>query len=146
MATDADGLRLAGLRILPEDKPDFPFWAEGELPSWTNPLLFRDDEPAKAVKYLVTFRQFGRLPVAVREGYLADRLALLPFPGSLVFWGAPHYRHLEQALPFAIQIPLLQHVGRHEGWKGLRVPQSGWMHEPLWRPMTATASSVRSGT
>lgn len=31
---DADGLRRVGLRILPDDQPDYPFWNEGELPSW----------------------------------------------------------------------------------------------------------------
>src|SRR5262249_53371079 len=44
--TDAEGLRRAGFRILPEDKPDFPFWSEGELPSWTKSFLFRDDAPS----------------------------------------------------------------------------------------------------
>jgi hypothetical protein len=66
--TDADGLRRAGLRILPDDQPDFPFWSEGELPSWAKAFLFRNDEPSKVVKYVVTFRQFGRLPAPVREG------------------------------------------------------------------------------
>src|SRR5262249_5927977 len=75
-ARDADGLRRAGLRILPEDKPDYPFWGEGKLPSWAKAFLYRHDEPAKAVKYLVTFRHFGRLPAAVRDGYLGGRLAL----------------------------------------------------------------------
>src|SRR5947209_7669417 len=28
-AADADGLHRVGLRFLPEDQPDFPFWAEG---------------------------------------------------------------------------------------------------------------------
>jgi hypothetical protein len=127
---DADGLRRAGLRILPEDKPDIACWSEGELPSWAKAFLFRDDEPAKAVKYLVTFRPFGRLPEAVRQGYLGGRLALLPFPGSLVFWGVERARRVFSALPLALQIPLLFNVNRHESPIGIRVPQAGVLHEP----------------
>jgi hypothetical protein len=129
-AADADGLRRAGLRILPEDKPDFPFWAEGDLPSWARPFLFRDDEPGRAVKYLVTFRQFGRLPAAVREAYLGGRLALLPFPGSLVFWGVERARAIYPQLPLGLQIPLLANVNRHESPIGIRVPQAGVFHLP----------------
>jgi hypothetical protein len=63
---DADGLRRAGLRVLPEDQPDYPFWSEGELPSWAQSLLFRDGEPAKGVKYLVTFVALRGLPARMR--------------------------------------------------------------------------------
>jgi hypothetical protein len=145
-ATDADGLLRAGLRILPEDKPDFPFWAEGELPSWTKLLLFRDDESTKAVKYLVTFRQFGRLPAAVREGYLADRLALLPFPGSLVFWGVDRARQIYKKLPLGLQIPLLANVNRRESPIGIRVPQAGVLFQPNADEPTIddTAGQVRN--
>lgn len=138
---DGDGLRRAGFRILPEDQPDFPFWSEGELPSWTRPLLFRDDEPGHAVKYLVTFRQFGRLPAPVREGYLGGRLALLPFPGSLVFWGVDRARRAYGQLPMALQIPLLANVDRHESPIGIRVPQAGVFHQPnADRPEYASAA------
>jgi hypothetical protein len=128
--TDADGLRRSGFRILPEDKPDFPFWSEGELPSWAKAFLLRKGEPAKGVKYLLTFRQFGRLPPSVREAYLGGRLALLPFPGSLAFWGAERARRLYQELPLALQIPLLANVNRHEFPIGIRVPQAGVLHQP----------------
>lgn len=127
---DAEGLRRAGLRILPEDKPDFPFWSEGELPSWAKSFVLRDNEPSKVVKYLVTFRQFGRLPAAVREGYLGGRLALLPFPGSLVFWGVDRARRVYPQLPLALQIPLLANVDRHESPIGIRVPQAGVFQQP----------------
>ncbi len=60
------------------------------LPSWTADFLL--SERAREVpKYLLTFRPFGRLPAAVRKAYLAGQLHLLPFPGSLVFWGVPGY-------------------------------------------------------
>jgi hypothetical protein len=128
-AADADGLRRAGFRILPEDSPDYPFWSEGELPSWAKSFLFRE-EPGEAVKYLVSFRPFGQLPAAVRKGYLGGRLALLPFPGSLVFWGVERPGHLHAQLPLALQIPLLANVNRHESPIGIRVPQAGVLHQP----------------
>jgi hypothetical protein len=124
-ATDVDGLRRAGLRVLPDEKPDFGFWAEGELPSWAKPLMLQDDDPVNDVKYLVTFRQFGRLPAAVREGYLGGRVALLPFPGSLVFWGVERARRIFPRMPLGLQIPLLANIDRRESPIGIRVPQAG---------------------
>ncbi len=122
-------LRQAGFRILPQDEdPLLPFWQEGPLPPWTEPFLWAGDQ-VRAVKYLLTFRPFGKLPAAVRKAYLEGRLHLLPFPGSLLFWGAQPYLRLQQELPFAMQVPLLHLVARHESWRDLRVPQSGWMHE-----------------
>ncbi len=122
-------LRAAGLRILPLDSAaDWP-WTDGPLPSWVSSLLWKENEPAGAVRYLLTFRPFAHLPAAVKSAYLEGRLHLLPSPASLLFWGPPPYLHLQEALPFAIQIPLLHVVGRHRAPGGLRVPQSGWIHE-----------------
>jgi len=140
-AADADGLHRAGLRIVPEDQPDFPFWSEGELPSWATQFLVRDDEPSDVVKYVVTFRQFGRLPAPVRERYLSGRLALLPFPGSLVFWGVERARLVYQQLPLALQIPLLANVDRHESPIGIRVPQAGVLHQPTAEQPTYTSAA-----
>jgi peptidase M28-like protein len=106
------------------------FWREHGLPSWTAPLLWRQDEPAAAVRHLLTFRPFAGLPEEVRRAYLAGELQLLPFPGSLVFWGAPPYRALARELTLALQIPLLHPIERSEDHLRLRVPQSGWLHEP----------------
>jgi hypothetical protein len=78
----------------------------------------------------LTFRPFGLLPAAVQQAYLAGELHLLPFPGSLVFWGVPPYLRLQSELPFAVQIPLLHSLARSKRWDGIRVPQSGWFHEP----------------
>jgi hypothetical protein len=127
---DLGDLRRAGLRILPQgDDVPFAHWREGPLPSWTGPLLWQPGQPLDGVKYLLTFRPFLRLPDPVRRAYLAGDLHLLPFPGSLLFWGCPGYLRLERALQFAVQVPLLQQVERHEGPQGIRVPQAGWMHE-----------------
>ena len=70
------------------------------------------------------------LPAAVRKAYLGGKLHLLPFPGSLLFWGSPAYAKLIAEVPLAVQIPLLHSIERHESPIGIRVPQSGWLHEP----------------
>ncbi len=128
---DDEQLVKAGFRILPSgENPRFPYWNVDPLPSWTRPLVVQDEAPFDDVRYLLTFRPFDRLPAAVKKHYLAGRLHLLPFPGSLVFWGIPTYWQLQQQLPFAMQVPLLRLVTRHGGPDGLRVPQSGWLREP----------------
>lgn len=144
-AEGVEGLRAVGFRILPDDEPLYDFWTE-TLPSWTETLLLPNRPTMEAVKYLLTFRPFDRLPAPVRKAYLTGKLHLLPFPGSLVFWGVPAYRRLSEELPFALQIPLLFGVSRHRMSEGLRVPQSGLMHEPTEdRPhLQAHAGHVRN--
>jgi len=128
--TQLADLRGAGLRILPLRPPGaFPYWTEEPLPGWTRWLLFDEGERLRGVRYLLTFRPFSELSPPLQRAYLAGELHLLPFPGSLVFWGAPPYWTLQRELPFALQIPLLHLVRRHEAPDGLRVPQSGWLHE-----------------
>lgn len=116
-------LHAAGFRILPTE-------TEPALPGWCQPYLLADHEPMEKVRYLLTFRPFGRLPADIRARYLAGDLALLPFPGSLVFWGMPTYLRLQTELPLAQQIPLQRLVERRNATGGLRVPQSGWLYEP----------------
>jgi Peptidase family M28 len=120
-------LHAAGLRILPlgDDSP----YSEGPLPSWTAPLLLGDREPLDSVKYLLTFRPFGELSKRVRTRYLNGELHLLPFPGSLIFWGIPAYQKLREKLPFALQIPLMHFVERHLGIDAIATPQAGWFKE-----------------
>ncbi len=124
-------LHEAGFRILPCDG-DLPFdcWSEEPLPSWVSQYVLRPRESIDEVRYLLTFRPFLNLPAKVRRAYLAGRLHLLPFPGSLVFWGVQGMQKLQSELPLAMQIPLLHSIERHAAPHGLRVPQSGWMHEP----------------
>jgi hypothetical protein len=120
--SEAD-LKERGFRILPEEtKMD-------SLPSWTQPFLDSKEASYQNVRYLLTFRPFGDLPEEARKLYLAGRLNLLPFPGSLVFWGMPTYLHLEEELPEATQISLLHLVARHHGPDSIRVLQTGWLHE-----------------
>jgi hypothetical protein len=123
-------LHHAGFRILPVEKPGLPYWREEPLPSWTGRYVWTAHGSAHGIKYLLTFQPFGKLPAAMQRAYLAGELHLLPFPGSLVFWGAVPYFRLQRPLPMAMQIPLLPLVTRHEGPFGIRVPQSGWLHEP----------------
>jgi hypothetical protein len=120
----------AGLRVLPAGSdPNFPSWDEGPFPSWCEPLLWKEEAGLGGMRFLLTFRPFARLPAEVQNAYLAGELHLLPFPGSLAFWGVPGARRLQRELPFAVQVPLLQLFPRHAGPLGLRVPQAGWLHE-----------------
>jgi len=66
----------------------------------------------------------------VKKAYLSGELHLIPFPGSLCFWGIPGYVQMQRELLTANQIPLLHLVERHEAPYGLRVPQAGWIHVP----------------
>jgi hypothetical protein len=126
----ADDLRRAGFRILPTGQhAPLPLWDDGPLPSWTEPLLLNERRPTGA-KYLLTFRPFATLPAAVRKGYLAGGIHLIPSPASLVFWGCQRYLALHKELPLAVQAPLLHACARHRDPTGLRVPQSGFLHVP----------------
>jgi hypothetical protein len=122
---DSKSLFNAGFRILPSGS---------RLPEWTKPFITVDNSSFSQIKYLLTFRPFGTLPVEIRELYLSGRLSLIPFPGSLAFWGMPGYEKLKKEFPLAGQIPLLNLVARNRGIDGLKVAQSGWIHEP--RPGT----------
>jgi hypothetical protein len=124
-------LRRAGFRILPlSDDLSYPFSGEEPLPAWTTPYLWAKGQTARSVRYLLTFRPFSALPAAIRQAYFAGQLHLLPCPGSLILWGVPGMLRLREELPLAVQIPLLHILMRHEGLGCLRIPQSGWMHEP----------------
>ncbi len=119
---DLADLRAAGFRIVPT--------GEGSpLPSWTADFLLGDNESLRGVRYVLTFRPFRDIPAKVRKKYLAGELHLLPFPGSLLFWGVPGYTRLGETMRLAKQIPLLHLLERHEEAGSIRVPQSGWFKE-----------------
>jgi len=120
--SDNESLFNAGFRIMT---------SEGSvLPAWTKKFIINDDSSFTDVKYLLTFRPFNKMPESVKFKYLSGTLSLIPFPGSLVFWGMPGYLRLKKELPITAQIPLLNLVARNRGIGGLRVTQSGWLHEP----------------
>ena len=116
-----DSLAGAGFRILSS--------ADASALSWTKPFLINDDSALDGVRYLVTFRAFSSLPPAVKKMYLSGKLNLIPFTGSLVFWGMPGYLKLQKKTALAGQIPMLNLVVRNRGIGGLKVPQAGWFHE-----------------
>jgi len=118
-----EDLKGIGFRVLPYD-------TSINLPKWTDRFILNSNSTYNDTKFLLTFCPFAKLPSEVKLLYLSGKLALLPFPGSLVFWGMPTYRKLQKELPMAMQIPLLKLVSRHSGIGGLKVPQSGWLHEP----------------
>jgi hypothetical protein len=124
-------LRKAGFRILPmETFRAWPHWREEPLPRWTKPYLLAANQPLSAVRFLLTFRPFATLPENVQRTYLSEKLHLLPCPASLLFWGVPGCLRLQHEFPFAAHFPLLNVLSRREDIHGLRVPQSGWLHEP----------------
>ncbi|HZV06892.1 MAG TPA: M28 family peptidase [Gemmataceae bacterium] len=124
-------LRKAGFRILPMEKHlAWPHWREEPLPDWTTPYLLAKTQPLRAVRFLLTFRPFATLPENIQQAYLNEQLHLLPSPASLLFWGVPGYQRLQHEFPFAAQIPLQSVLTRREEIHGLRIPQSGWLHEP----------------
>lgn len=124
-------LRQAGFRILPGSGESIcALWRQDPLPSWTKPFRLGPRESLQGVKYVLTFRPFASLPRAIRAAYVAGGLHLLPFPGSLIFWGALPFLKLQRQLRLAMQIPLLNVCDRHEAPRGLRILQSGWLHEP----------------
>ena len=120
--TGTGSLFDSGFRILSSD--------ESLLPSWTKKINIRKDSSFTGIRYLLTFLPFSVLPQEVKNKYLEGTLSLLPFPGSLVFWGMPGYLRLKKGNPVTAQIPLLNLVARNRGIGGLRVTQSGWLHEP----------------
>jgi hypothetical protein len=120
-------LQSLGLRILPLAPGSS--WTEGPLPSWTTSLLWGEEDSTRDLRYLLTFRPFAELPRRIRSRYLDGKLHLLPFPGSLLFWGIPAYLRMREQIPFAVQIPLLHFVERHLGIRHIRIPQAGWFQE-----------------
>ena len=120
--TNGESLYNAGFRIMTSDLT--------LLPAWTKRFIEKDDSSFMNVRYLLSFRPFSQMSETLKSKYLSGSLSLIPFPGSLVFWGMPGFLHLKKALPVAAQIPLLNLVARNRGIGGLRVTQSGWFHEP----------------
>jgi hypothetical protein len=120
--TGEDSLFRSGFRILPS--------ADEALPSWTDKYIIDDKASFEGTRYLLTFRPFSSLSQKLKSKYLSGELSLLPFPGSLVFWGMPGYLKLKAKHPVTAQIPLLNLVARNRGLAGMRVNQSGWFHEP----------------
>ena len=124
---DFRDLSMAGFRILPTGTlREYPEWSDGPLPGWTRRFLL-DGNDIAACKYLLTFTPFALLPAIVQEAYLSGALSLLPSPESMLFWASPLVRRLGNTLPFGDQVLLLQAIAPHEG-RGIRVPQSGWLH------------------
>ncbi len=120
-------LKALGFRIRPTGNlPHRPDWNDDPLPNWTKAFLLDDNDP-DSCRYLLTFTPFALLPEPLQTAYLSGKLHLLPSPSGLAFWGSPLMWVLGKNLPFADQILLQRTVARHEG-KGIRVPQSGWLH------------------
>jgi hypothetical protein len=130
LISDAFGEKLSGTEALYNAGFRILRSVESVLPGWTSNFIIEEDSSFSGLRYLLTFLPFTRLPDALKNMYFSGRLSLLPFPGSLVFWGMPGYMRLKKDLHVTGQIPLLNLVARNRGIEGLRVTQSGWLHEP----------------
>ena len=127
---DVSSLKRIGFRFLPTElNASFPYWADMSIPSCIKPYIWDENTSPDNVRYLLTFRPFSLLPAATRERYFSGQLNILPFPGSLVFWGMQSYLSLQKEMPLAVQLPLQLLAARHGGPHGIRVPQSGRFHE-----------------
>ena len=127
---DSEDLHKAGFRVLPSGPNErSPHWCADPLPRWTQRFLLSEPGPMTGVQYVLTFRPFSALPEPLRRAYLDGAIELLPSPLSLLFWGMPIYLRAQEQHPLAIQYSLLRLIARHEG-TGIRVPQSGLLHQP----------------
>ena len=141
----------------------FRYWRDEPLPSWTKPYLWAKGDSLRGVKYLLTFTPFAELPPPVRKAYLAGDLHLLPFPGSLVFWGAPPYiklatriaagdadsaAALDRAARGAARhsraaVGLAARAAARRARNSSRSPRPGAQHVPSHAPLGARASRRR---
>jgi len=127
---DISSLYKTGFRVLPTQVDSrFPYWTDIALPSYFKPLVWDEHTSLNDVRYLLTFRPFNLLPDEIRKRYLNGKLIILPFPGSLVFWGMQNFVNLQKEMPLAMQLPLQRLTARHGGPFGIRIPQSGRFHE-----------------
>ena len=90
-----------------------------------------DEKRLRGVRYLLTFRPFGSLPQAVRRAYLAGELHLLPFPGQPGVLGCAAVLAIAATnCPWPCRFRCCTCSRGTSSRYSLRVPQSGWMHEP----------------
>ncbi len=127
--SDAFGERISGIEAL--HSRGFRILSDSKyLPAWTKSFITGDSPDFENIRYLLTFRPFAAIPSGFRERYLKGSLPIIPFPGSLVFWGMPGYQKMKDEFPLAGQLPLLNLVAHNRGLEGIKVPQAGWFHEP----------------
>ena len=124
--------RLAGAGLRIYSSPDYaltPSWNEEPLPAWTAPYRWNPGQSLRGVRYLLSFCPFTRLAGGRPPRVPGRRAVLAAVSGQPVVFRPPPYLKLEKELPHAVQIPLLHSLYRHEAPWGIRIPQSGWMHE-----------------
>ncbi len=110
---------------------DFPYYTPEKHPQWCESFIWSGGELPGKVKYVLTFRPFSEWPESLRAGYLGGKVNVLPFPGSLVFWGSPHFRNRQKEFLWSQQLPLLRLLRRHHPPYGVWVQQSGWLFDSI---------------
>ncbi|MFZ2656077.1 MAG: M28 family peptidase, partial [Victivallales bacterium] len=119
-------------RILPTiPDAEFPYYTPEKHPKWCESFICSDGELPEKVKYVLTFRPFSEWPELLKTRYLGGKINILPFPGSLIFWGSPHFRGLQGKFAWSQQLPLLRLLRRHHPPYGVWVQQSGWLFDSL---------------
>ena len=130
--SSADGFLSERFRILPTiPDSEFPYYTPEKFPHWCEPFLWSGGEIPNKVKYVLTFRPFPDWPESLKALYLAGKINVLPFPGSLIFWGSPHFRNLQKKFIWSQKLPLLRLLRRHHPPYGVWVQQSGWLFDSL---------------
>jgi hypothetical protein len=143
----AQDLKKIGFCILPVGRdPDFDSWTKEEIPSCLAPFVMSEKASLANIKIILTFRPFKYFPQTLKEVYLSGKISVVPFPGSLIFFGHTGYRALSKELDSAMQIPFLHLLpGARASNDGIRIPQSGWLDEPRKSSTEAEATEYKHG-
>ena len=130
--SSADGLLAEKFRILPTiPDAEFPYYTPEKHPQWCESFIWSGGELSEKVEYILTFRPFSDWPEPLKIRYLGGKINVLPFPGSLVFWGSPHFRNRQKKFIWSQQLPLLRILRRHHPPYGVWIQQSGWLFDSL---------------
>ncbi len=127
----ASRLRAPGSGSCPRSRTlGFPYWHESCLPSWTAPLVIDEAAAFDDVRYLLTFRPFARLPPRMSGDDIFQGSSSSCLTRGASFLGrARLYPPPGKAAPGHADSPLSASRARHGAPGGVRIPQSGWLHE-----------------
>ncbi len=125
-------LRKAGFRILPlENHLAWPHWREEPLPAWTTPYLWTKNQPtARRSISCSPSAPSPRCRRAFSKPISTSNCICCRVRRACSFGACPATIACSTSFPSPLHIPLQNVLSRREDVHGLRIPQSGWMHEP----------------